>query len=144
MPAKRASFEFGGTERFALEGRLGEGGMGIVYRARDRESSQSVALKTVGNIEPSALLRFKNEFRALSDISHPNVVQLYEMASAGEHWFFTMELLDGVDFRSWVRPLAQDSPAGLPRFALPSSASFPMNRTLTSRAFPRRPLPARG
>jgi eukaryotic-like serine/threonine-protein kinase len=96
--------EFEGTERFVLEGRLGEGGMGVVYRARDRESSQPVALKAMTYLEPSALLRFKNEFRALADISHPNVVQLYEMASAGEHWFFTMELLDGVDFLRWVRP----------------------------------------
>jgi tetratricopeptide (TPR) repeat protein len=96
--------EFEGTERFVLEGRLGEGGMGVVYRARDRESSLPVALKAMTYIEPSALLRFKNEFRALADISHPNVVQLYEMVSEGQHWFFTMELLDGVDFLRWVRP----------------------------------------
>ncbi len=102
MPANRAALEFGGTERFVLEGRLGEGGMGVVYRARDRESALPVALKTMAYVEPSALLRFKNEFRALADISHPNVVQLYEMVSAGEHWFFTMELLEGVDFLRWV------------------------------------------
>ncbi len=95
--------EFEGSARFLLEGRLGEGGMGVVYRARDRDSSLPVALKTMAHVEPSALLRFKNEFRALADISHPNVVQLYEMVSEGEHWFFTMELLDGVDFLRWVR-----------------------------------------
>ena len=95
--------EFAGTERFVLEGRLGEGGMGVVYRAHDRESSLPVALKTMSYMEPSALLRFKNEFRALADISHPNVVQLYELVSEGDHWFFTMELLDGVDFMRWVR-----------------------------------------
>ena len=78
--------------------------MGVVYRARDGESSLEVALKTITHVEPSALLRFKNEFRALADISHPNVVQLYEMFSEGDHWFFTMELLDGVDFLRWVRP----------------------------------------
>src|SRR6186713_551654 len=80
--------------------------MGVVYRAHDRESALPVALKTMAYVEPSALLRFKNEFRALADISHPNVVQLYEMASEGDHWFFTMELLDGVDFLRWVRPSA--------------------------------------
>ncbi|HEY3255457.1 MAG TPA: protein kinase, partial [Polyangiaceae bacterium] len=79
--------EFEGSVRFVLEGRLGEGGMGVVYRARDRESKLPVALKTMVDIEPSALLRFKNEFRALADISHPNVVQLYEMVSEGDHWF---------------------------------------------------------
>ncbi len=102
MSANRASIEFGGTERFVLEGRLGEGGMGVVYRARDGETSLPVALKTMAYVEPSALLRFKNEFRALADISHPNVVQLYDLVSEGEHWFFTMELLDGVDFLRWV------------------------------------------
>jgi hypothetical protein len=102
LPANRATIEFAGTERFVLEGRLGEGGMGVVYRARDAESTLPVALKTMAYVEPSALLRFKNEFRALADISHPNVVQLYEMVSEGDHWFFTMELLDGVDFLRWV------------------------------------------
>ena len=103
LPANRAALEFAGTERFLLEGRLGEGGMGVVYRARDRESGVTVALKTMARVEPSALLRFKSEFRALADISHPHVVQLYELISAGEHWFFTMELLEGVDFLRWVQ-----------------------------------------
>jgi tetratricopeptide (TPR) repeat protein len=102
VSANRASIEFGGTERFVLEGRLGEGGMGVVYRARDAETALPIALKTMSYVEPSALLRFKNEFRALADISHPNVVQLYDLVSEGEHWFFTMELLDGVDFLRWV------------------------------------------
>jgi eukaryotic-like serine/threonine-protein kinase len=102
VSANRASIEFGGTERFVLEGRLGEGGMGVVYRARDAETALPIALKTMAYVEPSALLRFKNEFRALADISHPNVVQLYDLVSEGEHWFFTMELLDGVDFLRWV------------------------------------------
>jgi serine/threonine protein kinase len=102
VSANRASIEFGGTERFVLEGRLGEGGMGVVYRARDAETALPVALKTMAYVEPSALLRFKNEFRALADISHPNVVQLYDLVSEGEHWFFTMELLDGADFLRWV------------------------------------------
>jgi hypothetical protein len=103
LPANRAATELGFHPRFALEAELGQGSMGVVYRARDRESSTLVALKTMTYVEPSALLRFKNEFRALADISHPNVVQLYEMVSEGDHWFFTMELLDGVDFLRWVR-----------------------------------------
>ncbi len=84
--------------------------MGVVYRARDSESTLPVALKTMAYVEPAALLRFKNEFRALADISHPNVVQLYEMVSEGEHWFFTMELLDGVDFLRWVHREDAEAP----------------------------------
>src|SRR3954447_16497887 len=98
----QASAGFRGTKRFVLDGRLGAGGMGVVHRARDLERDETVALKTMVNLDPEALLRFKKEFRALADISHPNVVQLYELFSESDHWFFTMELIDGVDLMSWV------------------------------------------
>jgi hypothetical protein len=94
---------FNGTERFALRRRLGTGGMGMVYEAIDRQQGARVALKTLKHLEPLALLRFKNEFRALADLEHPNLVRLGELFHEDGHWFFTMELLDGVDFLSWVR-----------------------------------------
>ncbi|MDB4943992.1 MAG: ATPase/protein kinase family protein [Labilithrix sp.] len=105
---------FRGTKRFEIKGRLGTGGMGVVYRARDVERGETVALKTMAHLDPDALLRFKREFRSLADISHPNVVQLYELFSEGEHWFFTMELVDGVDLLTWVQSsLTQPPPAPL-------------------------------
>lgn len=97
------------TQRFVLEGRLGEGGMGVVYRARDRERGRTVALKTMTHVDPGSLLRFKKEFRALADIMHPSVVDLYELISEGDEWFFTMELVDGVDFLTWVQESAPRS-----------------------------------
>src|SRR3984957_14887858 len=86
---------FHGTSRFVVEGRLGEGGMGVVHQERDLERGEIVALKTMTHLDPASLLRFKREFRALADISHPNVVQLHELFSAEDRWFFTMELAHG-------------------------------------------------
>jgi serine/threonine protein kinase/tetratricopeptide (TPR) repeat protein len=98
------SSEFLGTERFRIRRRLGSGGMGVVYEAHDRETDKVLALKTLTRAEASHISRFKNEFRSLSDVSHPNLVSLYEFMSDGQYWFFTMELVQGVNFLEYVRP----------------------------------------
>ena len=105
---------FRGTKRFILEGQLGKGGMGVVHRARDVERGEIVALKTMTRLDPAALLRFKNEFRALADIVHDNVVQLYELFSESDQWFFTMELVDGCDLLTWVHSSLSMPPPPLP------------------------------
>jgi serine/threonine protein kinase len=96
---------FSGTDRFQVLRRLGMGGMGVVYEAADRERNTRVALKTLIRMAPETLLRLKNEFRALQDIHHPNLVSLGELQESRGRWFFTMELIEGVDFLRWVRPL---------------------------------------
>ncbi len=100
--------DFRGTERFQVLSRLGEGGMGVVYEAYDREQRTRVALKTMRALGGDAVLRFKNEFRALQDLQHPNLISLGELISEGGVWFFTMELIDGVDFRTWVRGFEEE------------------------------------
>jgi serine/threonine protein kinase len=100
------SLDFTGTERFQVLSRLGAGGMGVVYAAYDREQRARVALKTLKEPSPEALLRLKTEFRALQEIRHRNLVALGELHEAGGRWFFTMEFVDGVDFLRWVRPEA--------------------------------------
>ena len=90
------------THRYRVERELGRGGMGIVYQAFDIERGVRVALKALTQSDAINIYRLKNEFRQLSDLSHPNLVSLYELTFDGEHWFFTMELIDGVTFDEHV------------------------------------------
>jgi len=93
--------------RFEIVDELGRGGMGVVYRARDRQRGGEVALKALREVGPADLLRLKREFRVMCDVHHPNLVRLGELGERDGGWFFTMELVDGVDLLDWV-----DAPNG--------------------------------
>lgn len=96
--------EFSGTERFEIRGRLGSGGMGVVYEAYDRDKKSAVALKTLRQVDAQSVYRLKREFRALQGLKHPNLVGLGELIETHGSWFFTMELVRGANFLSYVRP----------------------------------------
>lgn len=100
--ASPASPDFAGTDRFAVRRRLGAGGMGVVYLVHDRDRDASVALKLLPRADPHWLSRFKREFRSLTEILHPNLIELYELVGEGDQWFFTMRVVDGVDFLTWI------------------------------------------
>jgi tetratricopeptide (TPR) repeat protein len=89
--------------RFELVRQIGAGATGVVHEAVDHETGNRVALKTLKSLDPYLLVRFKNEFRALQDLRHPNLVSFGELVERDGDWSFTMELVDGVDFIRWVR-----------------------------------------
>ncbi len=93
-----------GPGRFVIGRRLGAGGMGVVHEAFDRERLERVALKALPGVDGTAVYRLKQEFRTLADVAHPNLVSLYELVAEDGKWFFTMELVDGVNFLDHVRP----------------------------------------
>lgn len=93
--------------RYELVSVLGTGGMGQVYRARDRELGETVALKTlhgdVGSYSPDMLERFKREIRAARRITHRNVVRTHDLGEDRGLYFITMEYAEGTGLDHLIR-----------------------------------------
>src|SRR6202162_6113964 len=88
------------ADRYELKEPLGEGGMGIVYRAYDIKTRSFVALKTMRDAtDPVAVELFSKEWSVLASISHPNIVPIRDVGEIDEHGlkkpFFVMPLLPG-------------------------------------------------
>ncbi len=98
----RSTQGFTGTDRYEVQGVLGAGGMGVVYDVLDRTRGSRVALKTLRRLDPAAIYRFKREFRAIARAAHRNLVALYELVAEPDRCFFTMELVEGIDFLRYV------------------------------------------
>ncbi|MEM9412222.1 MAG: serine/threonine-protein kinase [Planctomycetota bacterium] len=110
---KGRRFELPSTQRIAelfpaleIESMLGAGGMGAVYKARQKGLDRQVALK----ILPEELghdvkfaLRFTREARTLARLSHPNIVSVFEFGNVEDIYFFMMEYVDGSTLRDVVR-----------------------------------------
>src|SRR6185436_36902 len=81
---------------------LGRGGMGVVYKARQKTLGRLVALKLVAPeraADPRFAARFEKEARALAALNHPNIVTVHDHGRAGDHCFLVMEYVDGVTLR---------------------------------------------
>jgi len=93
--------------------KLGEGGMGEVYRARDTRLDRDVALKLVLDAfvaEPDRAMRFEREAKTLASLNHPAIAALYGLEQADGRHFLVMELVEGETLAERIARY----PAGIP------------------------------
>jgi serine/threonine protein kinase/tetratricopeptide (TPR) repeat protein len=100
-------------ERYEILGVLGQGGMGAVYKARDRELDRLIALKVIRPelaTDPAILQRFKQELILARNITHKNVIRIFDLGEAEGIRFISMEYLDGEDLRTLLRQKGKFQP----------------------------------
>ena len=99
--------------RYEILDPLGEGGMGMVYRVRDRETTEILALKLLRPeiaCDPAMMDRFKNEIRLAHRITHKNVCRIYDFNRVDDLAFFTMEYVDGESLRAYLKRAGKLTP----------------------------------
>jgi serine/threonine protein kinase/WD40 repeat protein len=92
--------------QYVLLERIGEGGMGQVFKARHRRLDRIVALKVIRRehvTNQDAVRRFRREIQATASLSHPNIVLAYDADQVGDTHFLVMEFVDGTDLGSLLK-----------------------------------------
>src|ERR1051325_411208 len=87
---------------YRIAGILGEGGMGVVYRARDTRLGRDVAIKVLTHVateDQERLQRFEQEARATGILNHPNLLTIYDVGREGATPYIVSELLEGETLR---------------------------------------------
>ena len=100
--------------RFELEREVGGGGMGRIWRARDREGERPVAIKLIAGDDPAAAERFRREAALLAAIRHPGIVDYVAHGTVDGQPYLAMEWLDGVDLAVRMRGVRVDAHATVP------------------------------
>jgi serine/threonine-protein kinase len=96
--------------RYRVVGRLGQGGMGEVYRADDLKLGQPVALKFLPpdlDRDPARLMQLHTEVRMARQVAHPNVCRVYDIDEVDGHTFLSMEYVDGENLASLIRRIGR-------------------------------------
>src|SRR6202795_1245668 len=94
-------------DHYRIESKLGEGGMGVVYQARDTHLDPLVAIKVLPPdkvADPGRKQRFVQEAKAASALNHPNIVTIHDIRSAGEVDFIVMEFVEGKTLDELISP----------------------------------------
>src|SRR5262249_46466637 len=92
--------------QYVLLERLGEGGMGKVFKARHRNLKRVVALKIIRKerlAKPDVVRRFRREVEAAAKVKHPNVVLAFDADQIGPVCFIAMEYVEGIDLSRWLK-----------------------------------------
>src|SRR5262249_10591488 len=91
---------------YTILDRIGEGGMGMIYKARHQHMQRIVALKVIRKeklANADAVKRFYREVEMAATLHHPNIVLAYDAGQAGQTHYFAMEYIDGVDLSRLVK-----------------------------------------
>ena len=91
---------------YSVTAKIGEGGMGEVYRARDTKLDRDVALKVLPEAftsDPDRLARFEHEAKVLASLNHPNIGHIYGLEEADGHKALVLELVEGPPFNTCFR-----------------------------------------
>ena len=101
--------------RYDIVEKIGRGGMGVVYRARDRDLDETVALKIIHpsliSVDETIVERFKHETRVARRLAHPNILKVFDLGSVGDVFYLSMEYLEGTDLKTHLQahgPMAID------------------------------------